>query len=138
MTAKDVLDWWPLIAAIVGWIILAAVGWTKMTDKVNGQGGRIKKVEDACAQAGGRMDAFEKQLSEYRRDAQDSARGLARVEKGQDDLHEAVNQGNLQIGSQLHGIEKLIEQKDVRTQVRLTRIETVAKIEEKIGPLSTD
>lgn len=138
MTAKDVLDWWPLIAAIVGWTIIASVAWTKMTDKVNGLGSRTKKNEDACAAAGGRMDSFEKQLLEYRRDAQESARGLARVEKGQEDLHETVNQGNLAIGSQLHGIEKLIEQKDVRTQVRLTRIETVARIEEKIGPLTTD
>lgn len=84
------------------------------------------------------MDRFERELSEYRRDAQDTSKGLARVEKGMEDLQEAINQSTLQLGSQLHSLDKAIQEKDVRTQVRLTRIETVTSIEKKIGPLPTE
>lgn len=131
-------DWWAIVIVILGWIITATVHWTRTTQKLNGLGGRVKRVEESCSATGGRMDRFEKELSEYRRDAQDASKGLARVEKGVEDVHEAINQGNLQLGSQIHAMEKAIQEKDVRTQVRLTRIETVTSIEKKIGPLPTE
>lgn len=131
-------DWWPLYVVILGWIVTAAVGWTKMTSKVNGQGSRVQTNADDLKTLAGTVARMERELTEYRRDASDAARGLARVEKGVDDIHETINQSNLQLGSQLNGIEKLINEKDSRTQIRLTRIETVGKIEEKIGPLPTE
>lgn len=131
-------DWWPLGVVILGWIASASMQWTKTTGQLNGLGGRVGRVEELHAQSEGRMNRFEKELSEYRRDAQDAAKGLARVEKGVEDVHEAINQGNLQIGSQIHAMEKALQDKDVRTQIRLTRIESVAKIEDKVGILHTE
>lgn len=131
-------DWWPFVVLILGWLVAATIQWTNTKNKLNGLGGRVRKVEESWATAGGRMDRFERELSEYRRDAQDSAKGLARVEKGIEDVHDSVNQSNLQLGTQLHTIEKLIEAKDKSSSVRLTRIETVQRIEEKVGPLPTE
>lgn len=131
-------DWWPLFVVVAGWIVTAAVQWTNTKNKLNGLGGRVRKVEESCSASGGRMDRFERELSEYRRDAADTSKGLARVEKGVEDLGDSINQGNLQIGSQLHSMEKSMQEKDVRTQVRLTRIETVARIEDKLGPIPTE
>lgn len=149
MNLNEVRDWLLLGGGILVWAFTVGVVWTKLVNKVDDQardhtkdmdgiGRRVTAVEASCSTSGGRMDRFEKELSEYRRDAQDASKGLARVEKGVDDIHETINQGNLQLGSQLHAIEKSIQEKDVRTQLRLTRIETVAKIEEKIGPLPTE
>lgn len=135
---KTFLDWWPVWTQGLAWLIIATVAWTKIIEKVNGQGGRVDLNTRDLKTLEGAMGQMQDELNEYRRDAQDSARGLARVEKGVENVHDSVNQSALQLGSQLHAMEKAIQEKDVRTQVRLTRIETVAKIEDKIGPLPTE
>lgn len=138
MNAKSFLDWWPVWTQAIAWIVVGAVAWTKIVEKVNGQGGRVNENTKDLKTLEGAVDQIKDELSEYRRDAQDSARGLARVEKGVEAVNDSVNQSTLQLGAQLHAMDKAIQEKDVRTQVRLTRMETVAKIEDKIGPLPTD
>lgn len=138
MNSDDLKNLLEIIGMLVLWIGSGAILWTKTTDKVNGLGVRVKKLENACSEQDGRMNRFERELSEYRRDAAEASRGIARVDKGVEDLNESINQSTLQLGAQLHALDKTITDRDTRTQVRLTRIETVAKIEEKIGPISTD
>jgi chromosome segregation ATPase len=134
---KQLNDWLVLGVLAVGWIVSLTTLWNKTTTKVNGLGGRVRKVEDQCSATGGRMDRFERELAEYRRDAQDAVGRLGRLEKAVEDVIETVNQGNLQLGSQLHGIERLINEKDGANRERLVRLETVSAIEKKIGPLSS-
>lgn len=135
MPSSWIKDWWPLILSIICAIATGAVMWTRMTDKTNGLGRRVKIVEDGLSQEKGRTDRLERELAEYRRDASLASQATSRVERGVDDVREQVGQIAIQLGSQLHNIEKLIQEKDLRTQTRLVRIETIAKIEEKIGSL---
>lgn len=138
MDAKTFLEWWPVWTQTLAWIIIGAVAWTRMIDKVNGQGGRITSVDGRVSKLEGTVDRHDKELLEYRRDTQEINRGMGRVEKGQVDMLEAVNQGNLQIGAQIHQLEKVVQEKDLKTQLRLRTIEVVNRIEDKIGPLPTD
>lgn len=138
MNAKTFLDWWPVWVQTVLWLIALVVAWTKLVDKVNGQGGRISAVAKTVATLEGTVERHDKELFEHRRDTQDLNRGMGRVEKGQTDMLEAINQGNLQLGAQMHQLEKSVQEKDLKTQLRLRTIEVVTKIEDKIGPLPTD
>ena len=133
MNPKDIRDWLWIIVTIGGYIVSGAVVWVKLTNKVNGLGGRVDVTEESGNLLRGRVDRIERELAEYRHDVQDAGNRMGRVEKAVDDVVEAVNQGNLQLGSQLHAIEKLIHDKDGRTRERLVRIETVAQIEKKLG-----
>lgn len=119
----------------VVWLVTIVVLWTKLTDRVDGFGDRVKVLESNYANQDGRMDRFERELNEYRRDALEGQRAFSRVEKSVDEVHEIINQGNLTLGSQLSDMQRMIQDKDTRTQVRLTRIETVTRVEAKIGPL---
>jgi len=138
MDPKIIKEWLTIIVLFVGYIFTIAAVWTKLTAKVNGLGGRVKKGEEANSVATGRMDRMEREIADYRRDAQDAVSRLGRVEKAVEGVDETVNQGNLVLGTQLHSIEKLIQEKDSRTRERLVRIETLAQIEKKIGPLPLD
>ncbi len=138
MTAEIIKEWWPLILIVLGWIITGAVGWTKITTKVNGLGGRVTATENAAATEKGRLDRMERELSEYRRDARDAANGLSRVEQGMKDVADKIAEGNLSIGSQLHNLKDMINDKDAKVQNRLVRIETVQQIEAKVGPIPTE
>lgn len=131
-------DWWPLLVVILGWIITAAMQWTTLKNKINGLGGRVRRVEESCAASGGRMDRFEKELSEYRNDARSASNRLSHVDKGVSDLAETVRDGNIALGVQLGEINKTIAAMDKNLGNRLTRVETVQKIEQKIGPIPTE
>lgn len=133
------LEGWVTISVmVIGWIVSLVTLWNKLTDKVNGQGKRIQEVEKSYTGQEARMDRVERDLESYRRDQADVAGRLGRVEKGMEELHETIHNGNLALGSQLHGIEKMIQEQDKKIQVRLTRIETVNQIERKIGPIQGD
>lgn len=133
MDPKDLKDWVVLVVTIGGYLVSSTVVWMKLTSRVNGLGRRVKEGEESQAVMQGRMDRIEKELGNYRHDVQDTVSRLGRVEKAVEDVVEAVNQGNLQLGSQLHGIEKLIHEKDGRMRERIVRIETIAQIEKKLG-----
>lgn len=138
MNPKDIKDWLILGGMVVSFIVTSTIAYQKLIAKINGMGGRVKKVEESCSAVGGRMERFERELAEYRRDAQDAVGRMSRVEKGVDDLREDIQQGNLAIGVQLHAIEKLIQDKDRSTSNRLVRMETLAQVEKKIGPIPTE
>lgn len=149
------------VISLIMWAFMLGVTWAKFTTKLdtlvvkhdkdiaelmtyhdkdmNGLGARVKIVEDDCSSKDGRMDSIEKSLTEYRRDAQETTRGLAKLEKGMDDMHESITSGHIVIGSQLHSIELMIQEKDTRTRERLMRVETFTQIELKLGsiPLET-
>lgn len=133
MEPKELKDYVSLIIELLVFIISGTIAWNRLTSKVNGLGGRVKRVEESCANSAGRMDRFERELADYRRDASDAVSRMGRVEKGLEMLAEEISNGNLGIGSQLHNIEKLIGEKDLETQKRLVRIETISRIEQKLG-----
>lgn len=138
MDKTSFLDWWPVWTQTLAWIVVAAIAWAKLMERVNGQGGRIKKVEDGQSEGKGRMDAFEKQLAEYRADSRASAQQSARTEKAVEDLKGEIQNNHLALGTQLHGIERLIQDKDKSTSNRLVRIETLQAVEKKVGPIPED
>jgi chromosome segregation ATPase len=138
MNPKDIKDWMLLGGMVVSFIITTTIAYQKLIAKINGMGGRVKKVEEACSATSGRMDRFERELAEYRRDAQDAVGRMSRVEKGVDALNDNIQQGNITIGSQLHAIEKLIQEKDKSTSNRLVRMETLQQVEKKLGPIPID
>lgn len=139
MNPATLKDWWPLVAAIVGWIIVGSVGWTKMVGKVNGLGGRVKKVEEAGSASSAEVKALSAQLSEYRGDAKEANARMSRLEKGVEELHEEITQGNIGLGSQLSEISKSLTKMDKDISGRLVRVETVVEIEKKIGkPIPTE
>lgn len=137
MNPKDLKDWVELGALIVAWIFAAAVLWTRQNSKINGLGRRVRTVEDSCSAMGGRMESLEREMAEHRRDVQEANRRLGYVEKAVENVGEAVRDGNTALGVQLHGIEKLITETDKRNSNRLVRLETVTKIEQKVGPIPT-
>lgn len=138
MNPKSFLDWWPVWTQTLVWLVAFVVAWTKLVGKVNGQGGRITTVSRAVATLEGTVERHDKELFEHRRDTQDLNRGMGRLEKGITDVMEAVNQGNLQLGSQVQNLEKSVGDKDLKTQLRLRTLEVVGRIEEKIGALPTE
>lgn len=125
-------------AMLLGWIVSLTILWTKMVGKVNGLGGRVKKVEDSCSNNVGRMDRFERELAEYRRDTIESNKQVGRVEKSVDDLREEIQQANLGLGSQLAAISQSINKMDKNISNRLVRVETLTRVEAKLGPLPED
>lgn len=135
---KTFLDWWPVWTQTIIWIVATAVAWTKLIEKVNGQGGRVTAVESNLATERGRMDRMERELTEYRRDAREAANGLSRIEQGVKDMADKIAEGNLALGSQLHNLKDMINEKDTKVQNRLVRMETVQRIEDKIGPIPTE
>lgn len=130
-------DWLELIGLVVVWIVAAVIQWARQNNKINGLGRRVKKVEEDCSGGGGRLTRIEHDLAEYRRDVLDANSRLGRVEKAVEDVGEAVTQGNIALGVQLHGIEKLIQETNLKTSNRLVRIETVQQVEKKVGPIPT-
>lgn len=136
---KDsLLDWWPVIASISGWVVTSAIQWTMLKTRLNGLGGRVRKVEASCEAQGAQMDKLERDLSEFRGEARSTSDRLSRVEKGIADVGDAVTNGNLALGSQLNELMRAITKSDKETSNRLVRIETVQQIEKKIGPIPVE
>lgn len=132
---KDYLE---LIGLLLAWITAAGIQWMRQTQKINGLGRRVKSVEEDCSGHKGRMDRMENELREYRAEARETSNKLARVERAVEAVGEGVTNGNLTLGVKLDNVQKLIHEKDLRTQTRLVRMETVQEIEKKVGPLPTE
>lgn len=128
-------EWLSAVGILVGWIIAASIGWQKVLDKINGLGERVSRVESKADVAEGRMDGFEKLIAEYRHDLKEAFGQMGRLEKAVDNLNDSIREGNIGLGSKLHEIETLFRDKDLRTQKRLVRLETLTDIEKKAGPL---
>lgn len=137
MNPKDLKDWVEFAGVIVAWVVAAAVLWTKQNNKINGLGGRVKKVEGTCEASAARITRVEQELADYRRDMMEANSRLGRVEKAVEDVGEEVRNGNIALGTQLHGIEKLINETDKKNSNRLVRLETIGQVEKKVGPIPT-
>lgn len=138
MDPKEAWDWGFKAVMVVGWIVATTTTWNKLVEKINGQGKRITAVEHKQAQEEGKSSITQHEVSEYRHDVQNVVATLARIEKASEQASEKHEQNNLQFGSQLYNIEKLINEKDGRNRERLVVLETVAKIEKKVGPIPLD
>lgn len=153
-SAKDFLDWWPVLLVVLGWIVTATMQWTNLNNKIkqnaddiqekasleqlNGMGQRVEGIKNDCANQTGRMDRFEREVNELRQLAQGASDKMTRVDKGVADLSDTVRDGNIALGVQLGDLTKSIHLMDKNLGNRLTRVETVQKIEQKIGPLPTE
>lgn len=154
MSQKDFLDWWPVLLVVLGWIVTATMQWTNLNNKIkqnaedirekasleqlNGMGQRVEGIKNDCANQTGRMDRFEQEVRELRSLAQGASDKMTRVDKGVSDLSDTVRDGNISIGVQLGELNKSIHLMDKNLGNRMTRVETVQKIEQKIGPLPTE
>lgn len=116
----------------------AIVHHQKIIHKINGLGIRTKATELTTTANTNEIDHVRQELRDYRRDTQDAITRMGRVEKGMEGIHDEVTSMNLGLGQQLHNLGQLINDKDTKTQVRLTRIETLQQTEKKIGPIPLD
>jgi hypothetical protein len=134
MNAKEFRDWVLFGFAILMPIITAAITWTKLTGKVNGLGGRLKRNEDACAGTGGRLDSVERQLAEVRAQGNDVHTRLGKVEGKVDGVDAHVTEMKLELFQHLGDIKGLItttnadlrqfiNDKDTNLRERVARIE---------------
>lgn len=132
---KSAREWIIFGALVAGWIVVGAVGWQRILDRVNGLGRRVKTIEDKETSATGRMDRMEKELAEYRRDTSELKDRVSRIEKGQDQIHEEIRDSNTSLGVQLQNIQMMIRDQDTRVQLRLQRLEITTQVERKVGPI---
>jgi hypothetical protein len=135
MSPSDLKEWALFAGVLLAQAFALGVVWTKIITKVNGLGGRVKKVEDNVTTGTARTDAMEKMLAEFSRDTKETSNHLARVEKGMDTLKEEIQQNFIGLGSTLNEINKALHKIDKDVNTRLVRVETIMKIEEKFGPL---
>jgi len=113
--------------------------WTKLVTKVNGLGGRVKKVEENCSTTASEVKSLTANVAEYRRDVQEVTGKIGRIDKGLEDLHEEIQQGNIALGSQLSEVSRALTKMDKDITGRLIAVEVLAKIEQKLGkPIPTD
>jgi chromosome segregation ATPase len=138
MNPSTIKEWAAFIGVCLAYAFTLGVIWTKMVTKVNGLGGRVKDVERGQSANSARIEAFAVQLAEYRSDAREVNSRMSRMEKAVEDVHDEIQQGNLQLGSQLAEISRAVTKMDKDISGRLVRVETLAKVESKLGPLPTD
>lgn len=138
MTAEAIKQWALFIGGCLVYAFTLGAIWTKLVTKVNGLGGRVKKVEESCNTVSAEIKALTANLVEYRADAKEAISKMGRVEKGLDKLQDEVVQGNLQIGSTLAELSRAVSKIDKDISNRLTRVETLAQVEKKLGPMPTD
>lgn len=120
----DLQGWLVVVATIASWIIVVAVTWTRMTDKINGVGERVKTLETANSEKEGRMMRYETELGEARRDSADVRERLGRVEKAIEGTNEHITEMKLEVAGTLGEIKNMISEKDAQTRERLAIIET--------------
>lgn len=126
-----ILKWWPVWSAVLVWIVTGTIAWTKMGDRINGVGRRVKAEEDRITGMEARLTHVAADLQEYRRDAQEASKGLARVEKGMEDLQHTVSVGISAIGGQIRDLERLWSDKDAVLRERVTRVETAQELQQR-------
>lgn len=143
MNFADAKEWLLFGFSVLTSAFSAGVIWTKLNgkidqnaeelkkkasvDQLNGMSGRIESVKQDCATYNGSMTEFRRELSEYRQEARESTSILNRVE-----------QSNLEIASRVAELNKSIVAMDKATSNRLIQLETLTRIEKKVGPIPTD
>lgn len=133
------LSEWLTIVALVGtWVGTAIVLWNRTMTKVNGLGGRVKKTETSCTEHETRIDKLEGGITEARFGRERLAEQATRIETQVNAIREDLQQHHLEIGTRLYNLEQGIALSNTKVQVRLTRLETVTRIEQKLGPLPLD
>lgn len=63
MNPKDLLDWWPVVTSVVGYVVLSAVQWNKLTDKINGVGTRTNALEISVGSHETMLDSHDTQIN---------------------------------------------------------------------------
>jgi hypothetical protein len=134
--ASEVRDWILFGVAILTPLFTAIVTWTKLTSRVNGLGGRLKKVEDGCAKENGRVDRIEREVDRISMDSNAVHERLGRVEKGVEGVNEHLTEIKVDMGGHLSEIKQLILAKDSDMKQLLARRdgdnrERIARLEAK-------
>jgi hypothetical protein len=140
---NDVRDWILFGLAILTPFITAIITWTKLTDKVNGLGARLKRTEDSGAKEAGRVDRIEREVDRISQDSNTVHERLGRVEKGVDGINEHLTEIKVDMGGHLSEIKQLILSKDSDVKQLLARRdsdnrERLARLEAKGGILHRD
>lgn len=105
----------------------------KLTLKINGLGGRVKKVEESCNTITAHHELFSDELRESRAERTRMTERMGAVEQGQKDQHEVLQTIKLDIISHINEVRRIIEDGNSKTRERLVRLETMMEIERKIG-----
>lgn len=130
---NDVKDWLILLGELIVFIFSLGVVWQKITSKVNGMGGRVKKLEDVTSRHEGSLQTLQNQLGDVARMQQDNANRLGRVEKAVEVADGHISDMKIEMLSGFGKIEGLIAESSASLRERIVRIETVQDIEKKTG-----
>lgn len=138
MSLKDLRDWAIFFGGVLIWVFSLGVVWTKTTSKVNGLGGRLKKVEDGCAKETGRVDRIEREVDRISIDSNSVHERLGRVEKGVEGVNDHLTEIKIDMGGHLSEIKQLILTKDGDMKQLLARRdgdsrERIARLEAQAG-----
>lgn len=109
------------------YVVSIAVVWGRLTGKVNGLGGRVKKTEESCATLGGVVAHVESRVAEIAADGRSVYERLGRVEKAIDGTNEHMTEMKLELAGHLSEIKMLISEKDGSTRERMARLEEQIK-----------
>jgi hypothetical protein len=135
---REFRDWAVFIGGVLLWVFSLGVVWTKTTTKVNGLGGRLKKVEDGCAKETGRVDRIEREVDRISQDSNSVHERLGRVEKGVEGVNDHLTEIKVDMGGHLSEIKQLILTKDSDMKQLLARRdgnnrERIARLEAQAG-----
>lgn len=135
MEPKEIKEWALFVFLVIGWVVSATTIWNKLIERVNGLGSRVAVLKTAYSETEGKVERIEREILGYRSDAHNVASALGRVERASDEIAHKIEESAKQLDSRIYNLEKLINEKDTRARERLVRLETVAAIEKKIGPI---
>lgn len=133
MQPSEFRSWVLFAIAVLTPIITAAVTWTKLTTRVNGLGGRVKKIEEQQANTIGRQDAAERQLAEVRAVATDVHARLGKVEGRVEGVDAHITEFKLELFQKLSDMQQITSAE--QTETRLTFLEKNAMLRERIARL---
>ena len=128
---KSIPEWIGAIAVLGGWIVSVSVVWTKTTDKINGLGDRVNKLEAADATKDGKMSGYEREHADIRRAVgdlnraiQDGATRLGRVEQAVEGIDDHLTGMELKLVNEMSKLREIISERDSKLRERVARIES--------------
>jgi hypothetical protein len=135
----EVRDWVIFGVMAAGWIASVAVMWTKLVNKVNGLGGRVKHTESSCANLGGATSRMENELTALgnRVDSTSSminsridtlSSQVGQNKQGVNDAVEDIGTIRLEMGSYVSSLTSRMLHINGNTRERLARLEQKANL----------
>lgn len=116
--------WLVIIGLLLTWAGTVWTIWTRQTARINGLGGRVKRIEEECKERDGRVSRLEDELTEYRRDREITSKEMGELKASLNATNEHMTEMKLELAGHMGEIKSLIVEKDASTRERLARIET--------------